>query len=274
MSYHEVKNIFFQEKETSSKKFERNESWKERIWDLEVEWRRQELLLLGNKLGKSNFRAINWVICFGHSQLLQFLFDQVTKHGESIRRVLSWEVQGGSENSYISNLEEQMRLLMLSCYSGDVKVVKLLLKHCDTECINGSNKAYYIYDTPVVTASRLGHIDVVDLLIKGGADCNKSSTLGETPLCEASRAGHVDIVDMLIKYGVYCNKSGKFGTTPLCEASRAGHVDIVDMLIKSGADCNKSGKFGTTPLSEASRAGHVDIVELLIKSAADCKKNR
>ena len=62
-------------------------------------------LVFGYCQEKSNFRAINWVVSYGHSQLLQFLFDQVTKHGESIRRVLSWEVQGGSENSYISNLE-------------------------------------------------------------------------------------------------------------------------------------------------------------------------
>ena len=37
----------------------------------------------------------------------------------------------------------------------------------------------------------------MDLLIKGGADCNKSDGFGKTPLCEASLAGHVDIVDLL-----------------------------------------------------------------------------
>ena len=190
----------------------------------------------------------------------------MTKHKESIRRVLGWEVQGGGENSYISDLTEQTRLLLLSCYSGDVKVVKLLLKHCDVECINNSN---YSYGTALAAASRAGHVDIVDLLIKCGADCNKSGENGTTPLCEASRAGHVDIVDLLIKCGADCNKSGENGTTPLCKASEAGHVDIVDLLIKGGADCNKSGEFSRTPLYQASRAGHADIVDLLIKGGAD-----
>ena len=56
-------------------------------------------------------------------------------------------------------------------------------------------------------------------------------------LCVASRAGHVDIVDILIKAGADCNKSGEFSPTPfLCEASYIGHVDIVDLLNKGGGD--------------------------------------
>ena len=115
---------------------------------------------------KSNFRAMNWVVSYGHSQLLKFLFDQMTKHGESIRRVLDWEVQGGSGTSYISNLNEQIRLLMLSRYSGDVDFVKLLLKHCDVECITVS---YFSYGTPLVAASGAGYLDIVDFLIKRSA---------------------------------------------------------------------------------------------------------
>ena len=55
-------------------------------------------------------------------------------------------------------------------------------------------------------------------------------------LCEASLAGRVDIVDLLIKRGADFNQSGENGTTPFREASRAGHEDIMDLLIKSGAD--------------------------------------
>ena len=268
ISYLEIKNIFFQELEISSKMLQRNELWEEckSKSDFKVKWQRQDLLL-GNKLGKSKFRAINWVISFGHSQLLRFLFNQVTKHKESIRRVLGWEVQGGGENSYISDLTEQTRLLLLSCYSGDVKVVKLLLKHCDVECINNSN---YSYGTPFVAASGAGHVDIVDLLIKCGACCNKSDIYGTTPLCIASSAGHIGIVDLLIKNGADCSKNGGYGRTPLSEASLAGHVDIVDFLIESGADCNEISEDFKTPLLYASSAGHVDIVDLLIKSGAEC----
>ncbi|XP_078320254.1 uncharacterized protein LOC111114861 [Crassostrea virginica] len=101
--------------------------------DLHIKIHKEHYSAFAKRLEKINYRAINWVIAYGHSQLLQFLFDQVTKHGESIRLVLDWEVQEGNDSSYIINLTEQVRLLILSCYSGYVEVVKLLLKHCDIE---------------------------------------------------------------------------------------------------------------------------------------------
>nr|XP_022295084.1 uncharacterized protein LOC111105207 [Crassostrea virginica] len=210
----------------------------------------------------------------------------VTKHKESIRRVLAWEVQKRSKNSYISDLDEQIRLLILGCYSGNLEVVKLLLKHCDIECAghkdivgllikNGAdcNKNDEKGPTPFCRATGAVHEDIVNLLNESVADCNKRDRYGPTPLCYASGAGHVDIVKMLIKSGADCNTNDGKGPTPLCRASRAGHEDIVDLLIKNGADCNKSDRYGATPLCYASGAGHVDIVDLLIKSGADSNTN-
>ena len=183
MTYFEIKNFFFQEIEEIeekeiSKMLERNESWEESKKNFRDEWERHQLLVRDMGSLKSVCRAINWIVSYGHIQLLQYLFDQVTKHKEPIRRVLAWEVQKRSGNSYISYLtnSEQMRLLILGCYSGDLEVVKLLLKHCDIEFefINGSIYSTSLNETPFVTASVLGHKDIVKLLIKGGADCNKS----------------------------------------------------------------------------------------------------
>ncbi|XP_078311003.1 uncharacterized protein LOC111115920 [Crassostrea virginica] len=285
MTYQEIKNFFFQEIqkiEISSKMSERNESLEESKRNFMVERERHELLVGDLRGLKSVCRAINWVVSYGHSQILQYLFDKVTKHKKSIRRVLAWEIQKGWRKRYISDLSEQMRLLILGCYSGDLEVVKLLLKHCDNECINGSKntdggayckKSDGKHTSPLCKASSAGHVDIVDLMIKSGADCNKSDGYGATPLFYALRAGHVDIVDLLIKSGADCNKSNGYGATPLCQASRAGHVDIVDLLIKSGADCNKSNGYFGTPLCYASGAGHVDIVDLLIENGADCNKS-
>ena len=51
---------------------------------------------------------------------------------------------------------------------------------------------------------------------------------------------HVDVVDLLIKGGADCNRSDKDGRTPLHEG--CWRVDVVDLLIKGGADCNQSDK--------------------------------
>ena len=113
--------------------------------------------------------------------------------------------------------------------------------------------------TPTYAVSRYGHVDIVDLLIKCGADCNQSDKYGRTAIHAASEAGHVDVVDVLIKCGADCNHSDEDGRTPIHEASEAGHVDVVDLLIKCDADCNQRDKDGRTPLHAASQAGHSQL---------------
>ena len=288
LSYTEIKKLFFQNLKFSWNLFQ--------VDNVELD---RQCLLTGGKWEDNNIRAISWVISYGHRQLLLFLFDQVTEHQESIRRVMDLEIRGENGNGFISNLQEQSRLLSLSCYSGDVEVVKLLLKHCDVECFDGSfnsectpplvaacrvgQEELIPYETsidlqgdrstPIYAASRYGHVDIANLLIKCGADCNQSDKWGMTPIHAASEAGHVDTVDMLIKCGADCNQSDKWGMTPIHKASKAGHVDVVDMLIKCGADCNQSDKWCMTPIHEASKAGHVDVVAMLIKCGADCNQS-
>nr|XP_022307899.1 uncharacterized protein LOC111113900 [Crassostrea virginica] len=111
---------YMSKKETSSKILERNESWELNERDYKVELQRQDLLVFRNSI-----RVISWVIAYGHNQLLQFLFDQVTKHKKSIRRVLGCEVRKGWRNIYMytSDLAEQNRLLLLSCCSGELGCV-------------------------------------------------------------------------------------------------------------------------------------------------------
>ncbi|XP_078341385.1 uncharacterized protein LOC111106749 [Crassostrea virginica] len=298
LSYIEVKKLFFHKKN----KYDEFYRYIAGIHVGEIEWDRQRLLI-SDSSGGSKIRAIRWVISYGHRQLLRFLFDHVTEHQESIRRVMDFEIPRENENGFIRNLQEQRLLLTLSCYSNDVEVVKLLLKHCDVECFDGSLNCRYEhplvaacqvghvqvvkeliqhgasidvmgYTTPIHTASKAGHVDVVDLLIKYDADCNQSDKWGSTPLHEASKAGHVDVVDLLIKGGADCNQKDKlWGRTPLHVASAGGHVDVVNLLIKGGADCNQRGKHGRTPIYAASAGGHVDVVNLLIKCGADCNQS-
>ena len=266
--YLKTKKFFFQIQEHTSNIFVRcdEERFKEEsIYSLASEWNRQRLLVHSDWEEKSNIRVISWVITYGHSQLLQFLFDQVTEHEhkESIRRVMNLEIPRKVGNSYISDLKEQSRLLTLSCYSGNVEVLKLLLKHCDKQCIDGLLDCYC---TPLVAACFVGNFPVVEELIRCGASINKQDR--ETPLYAASNAGHCDIVDLLIKRDADCNKGDIWGRTPLYAAARAGHCAVVDLLIRSGGDCNKSNKMGRTPLLEASAADHVDVVNLLVSCDA------
>jgi len=55
----------------------------------------------------------------------------------------------------------------------------------------------YRGDTVLIKAVQTGNIDVINLLLKYGADVNKSNKSGETPLIEATIEGYYDIAKLL-----------------------------------------------------------------------------
>jgi ankyrin repeat protein len=49
--------------------------------------------------------------------------------------------------------------------------------------------------TPLYIASQNGHSDIVNILIRNGADINLARNTGATPLYIASQNGHSDVVN-------------------------------------------------------------------------------
>ena len=55
--------------------------------------------------------------------------------------------------------------------------------------------------TPLHVASFLGHKDIVELLLREGANPNKQTTRGETALHLATRGDQHDIMEVLLNKG-------------------------------------------------------------------------
>ena len=91
---------------------------------------------------------------------------------------------------------------------------------------------------------------------------------GRTPLLEACRAGSVEIVENLIKVGADAAVKDMEGRTPLLEACQAGNVEISGVLIKAGADVRATGYDGSTPLSNSILSGSMHLMELVTMSIA------
>ena len=305
MSNREIQGLFFLKLEDTSNIFVRSED--EGITQtLECEQLDRQRLLVGDMRGTPNIRVISWVISYGHKQLLQYLFENVTKHQKSIRRVMGLEIPNENEDIYISDLKEQTRLLLLSCYSDDLEMVKLVLKHCDAECLYKPRSDFIPSETPLTVASELGnkpmvdeliqrgayvdqpvmfgitalhvaaksgHLSIVESLVNAGADCNFMDAEGKTPLFVAAHDDHPYVVDYLFKHRGNVNKPDISKKTPLHAASKLGYRDVVKQLIECNADLNESDISGRTPLYEASEAGHYDVVNLLISCGADCNKS-
>ena len=162
-------------------------------------------------------------------------------------------------------------LYMASQY-GDADVVQELLRRgADADKATTTEGC-----TPMFIASKNGHADVVKLLLEHGADVDMARTTdGTTPLIKASQKGHTDVVKLLLEHGADADKATTdvWGYTPLWVASCNGYTDVVRLLLEHGADADKAITYdGTTPLWEASEYGYTDVVQLLLEHGADANK--
>lgn len=81
-----------------------------------------------------------------------------------------------------------------------------------------------------------GDIEKAVLLLKHGADINPvDEEYQSTPLGMATRWGHIEMVEFLLKQGADPTKSGAAWSTPLAWAIKKGHSEIAHLLKQSGA---------------------------------------
>uniref|UniRef100_A0A1X7SKV0 Uncharacterized protein n=1 Tax=Amphimedon queenslandica TaxID=400682 RepID=A0A1X7SKV0_AMPQE len=90
-------------------------------------------------------------------------------------------------------------------------------------------------NTRLSIACKEGHTEIVELLLKHGADVNVINKYGDTPLSRACLKGHTEIVKLLLNAdGININH----------KAADNRHTEIVEALLKHGADVNVSNKYG------------------------------
>ena len=134
--------------------------------------------------------------------------------------------------------------------------------------------------TPLTFATWKGMDDIVDLLIRAGADVKHSTTRG-TPLLfasaaeDAARAGRKKYLpykicaEMLIEAGANVNFVLKDGTTPLMACSKCYLSTWTKLLFGSRADVNATKLTGETALMYAAGSAHYESLQQLIKAGAD-----
>ena len=111
--------------------------------------------------------------------------------------------------------------------------------------------------------------EVIEFLIKKGADINAKDVKGLTPLHSAIWSGNVEIARLLIEEEADVTAEDKNGYTPVYYAVWKDQCEIVELLIKKRVDINLRDKHGATPLHYAVWSGNVEIAELLIEKGAD-----
>lgn len=134
--------------------------------------------------------------------------------------------------------------------------------------------------TPLHLAAQHGHVAIIDLLLRAGADVNvrAANTLASTPLLvaitsvptEGDVARQLEVVIVLLAHGADAHRSNSAGSTPLHKAAIAGARDVVQLLLACGANVAARNSGGQTPLDHAQYRGHAEIAALLAKAPMAC----
>lgn len=83
-----------------------------------------------------------------------------------------------------------------------------------------------------------GRTEVIQVLLRYGADVNKADQDGNRPLHISAEAGDVETVRLLANHGAQLDVHNMSGETPLQRAATLGNVEMVEVLLQCGADIN------------------------------------
>jgi ankyrin repeat protein len=123
--------------------------------------------------------------------------------------------------------------LVWAAEEGNVKTLACLLKH-------GAGKVPPILNAALFSASMRGPTEAVGLLLEQGADPNSSSRFfgGYTPLMAAAYSDSVgsDVLELLLKKGADVKAKGMNGETAWSLALKRGDSKVLEMLRAAGAD--------------------------------------
>ncbi|KAM7410349.1 hypothetical protein PAMA_001678 [Pampus argenteus] len=151
--------------------------------------------------------------------------------------------------------------------------------------------------TPLHLACYFGHKDVVEELLKAGADVNLPNNIGDTPLHKAAFTGRKEVVMLLLHYDACATIINGTAQIPkdvtqnaeirsmleaaerteerkleeqLLEAAREGDLSTLTQLLsrKKPPDINCTDLLGNTPLHCAAYRGQKQCAQKLLKSGA------
>ncbi|KAM7542139.1 hypothetical protein Aperf_G00000018490 [Anoplocephala perfoliata] len=124
--------------------------------------------------------------------------------------------------------------------------------------------------TPLIEASKEGLDQIVEILLKYGANVAQTTTPScYTALHYAAANGHLNCVKLLLKYDSPMEEQNENGHTPLMEATSNGHIEVARCLIENGANINThSSEFKESALTLASYKGHAEMVKFLLDAGA------
>ncbi|KAF2904721.1 hypothetical protein ILUMI_01458 [Ignelater luminosus] len=180
-------------------------------------------------------------------------------------------------NSVVEDEGQHCTPLIIAARYGHEKVVKMLLSKFQPNLEQEGTVKFdgYVIEgaSALWCAAGAGHLNVVKILVKAGANVNHPTRTNSTPLRAACFDGRLDIVKYLTSHCANIHIANKYNNTCLMIAAYKGHLDVVSFLLENGANPNEKAHCGATALYFAAESGHIAIVKELLKYNAQFTVN-
>ena len=124
-------------------------------------------------------------------------------------------------------------------------------------------------NTPLITASFNGDINVVIALLEHNVNINIKTKSKHSALHFAARFGREEIARLLLRAGLNTDDQDETGATPVFAACEADHKAIVELLVQKKADINLTDVYNQSALMAACQNNFVAIVQLLLQAGAN-----
>ena len=217
--------------------------------------------LRGDKFSLLGYTALTFASSHYHWDVVKLF----VAGGADINRV-------SSDGEFIVNYHPSP--LMHACEEGDVGTVNDLLEMgADINAAIWARPLEYSFNSPLISASAHGHLDLVKLLLAHDQFTARGTI--SYALVGAYKHDHADIVEALRSHvgdlnsfdiGVTCRVE-----TPLSIAIASEHraLDCVRLLLEMGADVNApTNGQGQSPLMTSCKVGSIEVTEFLLQHGA------
>ncbi|UXI15987.1 Sorting nexin-9 [Sarcoptes scabiei] len=189
----------------------------------------------------------------------------------------------------------ETRPILMAAMVGNLEIVKMLIEagcdcrkhqtvlHCAVKHDQNEILAYLLdnvidieinsvnecWQTSLTMACMNNNLEIVERLIKAGADVNMKDKQGRTAAHWASFKGYHQILDCLLRAGIKADERDQDGKTALHLAAEYGFKKALNTLIEHKSDIFSTDSKGRTALMIASALGYLEVVAKLIEYGAN-----
>ncbi|KAJ8025370.1 Tankyrase-1 [Holothuria leucospilota] len=205
---------------------------------------------------------------YGHYEVTELLI----RHGANVNAMDHWQFTPLHEASSKSRVEVCSLLLshgadpnLANCHS------KTAIDVAPTKELKESLQYEYRGHTLLEACRQSDHAKVKKILAVDIVNFKHPHTQ-ESPLhCATTSLSpkRKQVVELLIRKGANLVDKNNEGSTPLHLAAAKGYLPIMDVLLKSGAKVDSTDNLGQTPLHRAAREDLPEACKLLLDNGAD-----